>query len=78
MTQKSKKSTQKYQSKKVPETLILQGILALIFSQTVKNRFEDLILTAYVIIDDLYRRFAPPEVQEFDSSTKEKSLKALI
>lgn len=24
--------------------------------------FEDFILTAYVIIDDLYRRFAPPEV----------------
>ena len=38
MTQKSKKSTQKYQSKKVPETLILQGILALSFPQTVKNR----------------------------------------
>ena len=24
--------------------------------------FEDFILTAYVIIDELYRRFAPPEV----------------
>ncbi len=24
--------------------------------------FEDFILTAYVIIDELYKRFAPPEV----------------
>lgn len=29
---------------------------------TVLATFEDFILTAYVIIDDLYRRFAPPEV----------------
>lgn len=29
---------------------------------TLITTFEDLILTAYVIIDDLYRRFAPPEV----------------
>ena len=37
MIQKRKKVRKKYQSKKVPEPLILQGILALIFSQTVKN-----------------------------------------
>ncbi len=29
---------------------------------TLITTFEDFILTAYVIIDDLYRRFAPPEV----------------
>lgn len=31
---------------------------------TVIATFEDLILTVYVIIDDLYRQFAPPEVMQ--------------
>ena len=29
---------------------------------TVIATFEDFILTAYVIIDELYHQFAPPEV----------------
>ena len=29
---------------------------------TVIKTFEDFILTVYVVIDDLYHQFAPPEV----------------
>ena len=48
MTQKRKKVRKKYQIKKVPEPLILQGILALIFSQTVKNgNIKDLELQVF-------------------------------
>ena len=31
-------------------------------STTIITNFEDFILTTYIIIDELYDRFAPPEV----------------
>lgn len=41
------------------------GIIMLKFQNndtTILSNFEDFILTVYVVIDDLYQKFAPPAV----------------
>jgi len=49
-----------------PEDTELKGDIIILKFQNnntiVLSTFEDFILTTYVIIDDLYKRFVPPEV----------------
>lgn len=48
-----------------PLQTMKEGIIMLKFQNnnaTVIETFEDFILTAYVMIDELYHRFAPPKV----------------
>lgn len=57
------------------EKIAKGGIIMLKFQNdysTVLETFEDFILTVYVIIDDLYKQFVPPEVEERHNISRAK------
>lgn len=65
MLDKNKETSTKYAILFVDHTNLKGGIIMLKFQNNntiVIETFEDFILTAYIVIDELYHQLAPPEV----------------